>query len=1095
MPALDFEDLTPQEPQRKSRGYIATSTFDAELDQILGKGAWRSTGDYRSPQREDQLRAQGAATVAPGQISNHSRGTPDAPGAHDIAVADPQAVLARLRGAPGVRDAFYEGASGSQGGHIHVDATSGPVSFNDLTPGKGPVSFDDLMSKGTPEPLPNLAAKRRVIQQQELGGRPSYQQALQTRQQTARQEMQQGSEEAELSGKTGDVGATFGSLYHGGMGALDFAIAPALAGIIDRGPGYDFARAESGGAHGEARATPQALGDILTQVAAAFGGGEGAGAKALRAGEKLSPEAEAAVGRFEPPALSDKAKRTLEQGKRIPTIRTPKVAPILQSASPAKRSPLQRAQSVFSPETTEHGRPVAEAIRARSGERYQQMAQAEHQLTGRRPVLGGTGMAQAVDRLSHDESLQLIDDIEHRSERASTNPRFQKVVDTVADIYDKAKKRIEYVFGDSAEGGPSFIKDYYKHAWKQTPEQVQRAMQRFYSRQGSGASLRGRIRNADGSIAIPTVADGIRAGLTPVTTNPLEMTSLYVQQMYRYLLTHDVINHMTESGAAKWYHDGDSRIPEGHVPLKGTGVTLRARATGDTTSIGQRRLYAHPDAAGVYNSFADSGFENSAVYRGARALANTGTMVKLGLSAYHAMTTTWEASASAAARTATEASKVPGLLARGEPLGAARAVGRSAKAAAGLAPGAAVTKALVKGRRLEKQVLGLKGGSPLSERVMRAWLDSGGRTRMDPFYRARASGSFYNALKRGTFKSSLMDAAQRIYVGGSFEKVKGTLDLVANVVQSVSAPLFEDIIPNVKRGVFSDSMADFIKSNPNASEEEMNRFAIKLQDSMDNRFGEMVQDYIFWDRKVKQIMQLALLSPSWNIGTVRELAGGLVDLPASFKGIASGEGLTTRTAYVVGLATNLMLSSAVAQYLMTGLGSGKSLTQGTPPQSLLDLAAPRTGGTVQYRGSGRMHVPGGAEPERLAFPGNQKDVFAFVNAVSQGPPGLTAETQGKVNPGVQAAVALGTNKDWRGDPLYHDPPSFVQAVAQQVEPITLEMLSQRKPGTNIAPWATALGARPSPEYLAAPDLYRRQQAARAAYAERLARLHRANAGQ
>ncbi len=119
-PKLTPVDHDPFGADAPRKAYPQTSSFDSEVDGALGKGKWKATGDYRSPQREDQLRAQGAGTVAPGRMSNHSRGAPDAPGAHDLVANDPRAVD-RLRRLPGVKDAFYEGHKGSQGGHIHVD--------------------------------------------------------------------------------------------------------------------------------------------------------------------------------------------------------------------------------------------------------------------------------------------------------------------------------------------------------------------------------------------------------------------------------------------------------------------------------------------------------------------------------------------------------------------------------------------------------------------------------------------------------------------------------------------------------------------------------------------------------------------------------------------------------------------------------------------------------------------------------------------------------------------------------------------------------------------------------------------------------------
>lgn len=94
------------------------------LDGVFGRGAWRMTGGYRTPERENQLRAQGAMTVRPGGTSRHSLGRPGAPGAYDVVVdgMSPADAAERLRraGAPFAR---YQpkGAHGTQGPHLHLE--------------------------------------------------------------------------------------------------------------------------------------------------------------------------------------------------------------------------------------------------------------------------------------------------------------------------------------------------------------------------------------------------------------------------------------------------------------------------------------------------------------------------------------------------------------------------------------------------------------------------------------------------------------------------------------------------------------------------------------------------------------------------------------------------------------------------------------------------------------------------------------------------------------------------------------------------------------------------------------------------------------
>lgn len=128
-PFAQFADQPAANPfdKFKKPGYVPTKDFSAVMDRTYGKGGWKDTGDYRSPAREDQLRAEGAATVPAGHTSMHSRGTPDAPGAHDIVVPGDLSAAAR-RLPPGYKG-LAEGAAGGQGAHLHVEVPSGDNPF------------------------------------------------------------------------------------------------------------------------------------------------------------------------------------------------------------------------------------------------------------------------------------------------------------------------------------------------------------------------------------------------------------------------------------------------------------------------------------------------------------------------------------------------------------------------------------------------------------------------------------------------------------------------------------------------------------------------------------------------------------------------------------------------------------------------------------------------------------------------------------------------------------------------------------------------------------------------------------------------------
>lgn len=108
----------------QSMSVMPKGDFSALMDKTFGAGKWKLTGGLRTPEREAELRKEGAQTVAPGKTSAHSLGTDDAPGAYDVVVdgVSPAQVAEKLgKSGQKFHKLFPEGASGDQGGHLHVE--------------------------------------------------------------------------------------------------------------------------------------------------------------------------------------------------------------------------------------------------------------------------------------------------------------------------------------------------------------------------------------------------------------------------------------------------------------------------------------------------------------------------------------------------------------------------------------------------------------------------------------------------------------------------------------------------------------------------------------------------------------------------------------------------------------------------------------------------------------------------------------------------------------------------------------------------------------------------------------------------------------
>jgi hypothetical protein len=104
--------------------------FKSAMDRVFGPGGWRETSGYRSQAREDELRREGAGTVPVGQISHHSMGNPDAPGAYDVVVPGmtTESAAARLKSSSDAFDrVIAERAHGGQGQHLHIEPRAGKL--------------------------------------------------------------------------------------------------------------------------------------------------------------------------------------------------------------------------------------------------------------------------------------------------------------------------------------------------------------------------------------------------------------------------------------------------------------------------------------------------------------------------------------------------------------------------------------------------------------------------------------------------------------------------------------------------------------------------------------------------------------------------------------------------------------------------------------------------------------------------------------------------------------------------------------------------------------------------------------------------------
>jgi hypothetical protein len=535
---------------------------------------------------------------------------------------------------------------------------------------------------------------------------------------------------------------------------------------------------------------------------------------------------------------------------------------------------------------------------------------------------------KAVNKLDDNDKVALIGYIEGRTKGAAIkDPALQPVADTIKTAVDQRKVKLQSL---PSTHQMAFVEDYYTHQWE-NPQMAQSFTKSWYGKQGTGKNLQKR--------SIPTIADGIAAGLTPKTLNPLETITDYVTNMDRFIAHNAIIDAGRATKDVKYF-----RKPQ--VAAKLGLEKLEGRLSMRRTSYGDMQAYAPKDWARVYNNSIAKGWHQwetaGQIYDKLQTASNSITAMELGLSGYHLLTMVNEGSIASVATAVSQAVSGVGALSRGELKLGAKLLAGSAKSAA-TAPFALGVKPYM-GHKAQQVYLGRSAGSAQMRKTMDLLEAGGGRaigTKHAADYKFSAANSYFTAFKRGELRASLTADAS-----------KGPLRFFARqmgrTLQSFAQPLFEVYIPKMKVGAFHENMSAWLQANPKASYPDQVAMAKKVWDSVDNRFGEVVQDNIFWHTMMKQTAQLGMRSYSWNLGTVREIGGGAKAALTKPKSLGlKGTSYDPKTGYVVALPITVAITNGLYQYAMTG----------KMPESLDDLVAPRTGGQVPGTGGGARTAP------------------------------------------------------------------------------------------------------------------------------------------
>lgn len=653
---------------------------------------------------------------------------------------------------------------------------------------------------------------------------------------------------------------------------------------------------------------------------------------------------------------------------------------------------VEALRAVFNPESFgEVAKATAGTIRAGRARGAMELTRAQESLRA---------LSKAVGRLTKRQAAQLWDDVEHWG-APGTRLRTQRlgIPPGAIDAFHALTAQYSAVLEDLGILEPT-IAHYVGRYWKGTPKQQQSFLARVFGRRPlEGPKTFAKHRTFD------AFADGLRAGLVPLTYNFVDSQLLKFAEMQRAIDGRRMVLEELRAGRAKKVMLGQEpptdatgewvRVGDGRDPAFTIYGPREMTVEGEKIPVFGRRImghfYAPPQSAAIWNNALSRGLRGHAIYDALMAPGQAAAQMILGLSGFHGTVIAQEAMFSEAA------------------------LGRLPQA------GVVAVRGPILGRRIMEEYE-RRGTHPELARVLDAMIQGG--------FRSTRRSELWAGDRRARFKAALRDALHGESLGRRLSgAVRVPFDAVWAAIEGASFPTMGFYVPHQKAFATYIAAERALRKLPAGTPiEEVRRVMGDIVKEMDYRFGQVQYENHFINNVAKDLAQFVFLAPGWTGGTLvlaargvrqagrlaRQAVGGAKNLPPIG---------TSSLRYWLAAFAGLAIFNGLLTYLLTG-----EWPEGKDFLAFRDGTKDRSGNENRYRLPGYiMH-----------------DLYAWSHHPWQ--------TLGnKLSPGLHWAYALGTNRTYYGDQVY-DPTADWSTVLEQIaaftaksnEPISLQNIAEAR---------------------------------------------------
>ena len=494
---------------------------------------------------------------------------------------------------------------------------------------------------------------------------------------------------------------------------------------------------------------------------------------------------------------------------------------------------------------------------------------------------------KSFDKMTQQENVDFID----RMKKGEEQP-----TEALQIIADGLRKIDTATWEQAKEFKPSldWKENHFRVMWKVIPGKPQGL--------GFKGAFKRPLQGTKGFAKQSTLVDmseGLAKGGVPITYNPIEMFQYAYSDMQKFITAQKMIAELKGTGQMKFYPNG--KFPDnGYVHLDDYVARVYMpveTATGGTVITPRGEWYIEPNIGRILNNYLSKDLIRASDFgRGLLAIKNVYTAIELSLSPFHAVFESLEAMGS--------------QIGLGIQQVASGQFGKGLKniVTAPVSPystaklGADAIKFMT-GTEADKQAFLKK--YPDAGQLMTDLFNGGGRMKMDDAYRISTAKVFKQNLKSGN------------YIGAGLRALPA-------LSQKMMEPLFDTYIPRLKVGTFLKEYSnDLVENSKELAEGTVTRetLARKRWNFVEDRFGEMNFDNLFWNKTFKTSMQILFRSVTWKMGNLRGTGGAIWGQGKEFYDAARGKRaprLNPKMAWLLGMSVITAIIGYTMQKALTG---------------------------------------------------------------------------------------------------------------------------------------------------------------------------------